>query len=292
VSDQEIGVEIALDCVPCLLRQAVETVRMVTDRPDEQERVVRRALSVLQTLDFGETPPRMAAEIHRIITDELGLADPYLEVKRQSTGLANGIVARLGAVSADAADAFEVALRLAIAANVIDFGVGVAVERIEAEILRARDSPLPAEEVEALRNAIDRAQRILYLGDNAGEVAFDRLLIQHMPAGRVTYVVRGGPIINDATREDAEAVGMHHLVDIVDNGSVAPGTILELCSESFRRRFWSADLIIAKGQGNYESLSGEPAPVFFLLKAKCPVIAEHLGCRQGDLVVRRSRRVT
>ncbi len=264
---------------------------MVTDRPDEQERVVRRTLSALQTLDFGETPPRMAAEIHGIIRDELDLADPYVEAKRQSTELANGIVARLGAVLADAADPFEVALRLAIAANVIDFGVGVAVERIEADILRARDWPLPAEEVEALRSAIDEAQSVLYLGDNAGEAAFDRLLIQYMPAGKVTYVVRGGPIINDVTREDAEAVGMHHLVDIVDNGSVAPGTILELCSESFRRRFWSADLIIAKGQGNYESLSGESAPVFFLLKAKCPVVAEHLGCCEGDLVVRRSRRV-
>jgi len=281
-------VEIALDCVPCLVRQAVAAVRMVTDRADEQEQVIKRVLSVLQGMSFGETPPRLATEIHRVIREELGVADPYLEVKEQSTRLANRIVAGLESRVADAEDPFGMALKLAIAGNVIDFGVGVDFEGIEADVMDALEWSLPPREVLALRHAIDRAETILYLGDNAGEVAFDRLLLQQMPAEKVTFVVRGGPVINDATREDAEAVGLHHLVDIVDNGSVAPGTVLELCSQSFREHFRSADLIIAKGQGNYESLSSEAAPIFFLLKVKCPVLAEHLGCREGDLVVRRN----
>lgn len=284
--------ETALDCVPCLVRQAVAAVRMVTDRVDEQERVIKRVLFVLQGMSFGETPPRMATEIHRIIREELGVADPYLEVKERSTELANRIVAGLESRVADAEDPFEMALKLAIAGNVIDFAVGVDAETIEVDVVDALEWSLPPGEVEALRHAIDRAETILYLGDNAGEVAFDRLLIQHMPNGKVTFVVRGGPVINDAIREDAEAVGLHHLVDIVDNGSDAPGTVLELCSQSFRERFHSADLIIAKGQGNYESLSSVVAPIFFLLKAKCPVLSEHLGCREGDLVVRRNEQAT
>jgi uncharacterized protein with ATP-grasp and redox domains len=261
---------------------------MVTDRVDEQEQVIKRVLSVLQGMSFGETPPRMATEIHRIIREELGVADPYLEVKEQSTRLANRIVAGLENRVADAEDPFEMALKLAIAGNVIDFSVGVDFESVEADVMGALEWSLPPREVVALRHAIDRAETILYLGDNAGEVAFDRLLLQQMPTEKVTFVVRGGPVINDATREDAEAVGLHNLVDIVDNGSVAPGTVLELCSQSFRERFRSADLIIAKGQGNYESLSSAAAPIFFLLKVKCPVLAEHLGCHEGDLVVRRN----
>jgi len=277
--------ETTLDCVPCLVGQAVDAVRMATDQPDEQYRVIRRVLSLLERMNFNETPPHMAAEIHRIVKDELGVEDPYREVKEQSTELAQRIVAKFEHVVAEATDPFETTLKLAIAGNVIDFGVGVDIDTIETTVEEALGLPLPYHEVEALRSAIEQAEDILYLGDNAGEVAFDRLLIQLLPTEKVTFVVRGGPIINDATRADAEAVGLHNLVEIVDSGCVAPGTILEHCSSSFRERFRSADLIIAKGQGNYESLSAETAPIFFLLMAKCPVLAQQLGCRIGEILV-------
>jgi uncharacterized protein with ATP-grasp and redox domains len=126
---------------------------------------------------------------------------------------------------------------------------------------------------------------ILYLADNAGETVFDRVLIEHLDRP-VTYVVKAAPIINDATFEDAVAAGIDRIAEIIDNGSNAPGTLLDQCSEAFLESFHQAELIIAKGQANYESLSREPAPIFFLLQAKCRVIARDLGVATGDIILR------
>ncbi len=139
--------------------------------------------------------------------------------------------------------------------------------------------------VEALKIKAESASRILYLGDNAGEIVLDRLLVEQLPTEKVTFAVRGAPIINDATLEDAIAGGITELVDVMDNGSDMPGTILESCSEAFRKLFAQADIVIAKGQGNYETLSDADGHIFFLLKAKCPVIAKDIGCEVGDLVI-------
>ena len=138
------------------------------------------------------------------------------------------------------------------------------------------------------RDSIGNAGSILYLADNAGEIVFDRVLIEQLSAPRVTLVVRGAPVINDATMIDACAAGLHEIVNVIDNGSDAPGTILEDCSEDFRRRFTEADVVLAKGQGNFETLSDAPREVFFLFKAKCSVIAERAGWSVGSLVLMRS----
>ncbi|MBN2451771.1 MAG: DUF89 family protein, partial [Lentisphaeria bacterium] len=124
-----------------------------------------------------------------------------------------------------------------------------------------------------------------YLADNAGEIVLDRLLVDELPAGRVTVAVRGGPILNDATLDDARQAGLCDRVEVIDNGSDAPGTILADCSPKFRRRFAAADLILAKGQGNFETLSEVAAPLCFLLKVKCPVIAGHTGLPLGTQVL-------
>jgi hypothetical protein len=143
-------------------------------------------------------------------------------------------------------------------------------------------------DIDMLRESIDSAKNILYLGDNCGEIVFDRLLIEQLPLDKVTFVVRGGPIINDATMGDARETGMTELVNVIDNGSNIPGTVLEKCSKEFRECFVDADLIIAKGQGNYETLSSCEKNIFFLLQAKCPVISGHIGCEQGSFIVKRS----
>jgi uncharacterized protein with ATP-grasp and redox domains len=132
---------------------------------------------------------------------------------------------------------------------------------------------------------MSRAEDILYLGDNAGEIVFDRLLIEQLPCEKITFVVKGRPILNDAVMEDAQIVGLTDMVDVIDNGSDAPGTILESCSETFRRRFDQSDLIIAKGQGNYETLSEVDKNIFFLVRPKCSVLARHLGREIGSLVL-------
>ena len=128
-----------------------------------------------------------------------------------------------------------------------------------------------------------------FLKDNAGEIVFDRLLIERLPPGKVTVAVRGFPVINDATLADAEGAGIHEVAEVIENGSDAPGTILDDCSESFRDRFDKADLVIAKGQGNYETLSEVDKDIYFLLKAKCPVIARDIGCQEGAMILKRSK---
>ena len=132
---------------------------------------------------------------------------------------------------------------------------------------------LDADAVREFAQAAHKAQDILYLTDNAGEIVFDRLLIEQLPMDRITVAVKGSPIINDATRVDAETVGLTNMVSVIDNGSDAPGTMLEDCSRAFRDRFDRADLVVAKGQGNYETLSEVDKNIVFILKVKCPVIA-------------------
>ena len=145
--------------------------------------------------------------------------------------------------------------------------------------------PLVGDGLNAFRNAIDQARQILYLGDNAGEIVFDRLLVEILPREKVTYVVKAHPIINDATIEDAKMAGITDLVEVIDNGDDTPGTVVENCSSEFQKRFEEADMIISKGQGNYETLNLVPKNIFFLLMAKCPVIAREIECKQGSLVI-------
>ena len=139
------------------------------------------------------------------------------------------------------------------------------------------------------QQALNEAEEILYIADNTGEIIFDRLLIEQLPMGKVTVVIKGSPVINDATREDATLAGLHRIVEVIDNGSDGPGTILETCSQVFVDRFEKADLVIAKGQGNYETLSDIDKNIFFVLKAKCHVIARDLGCDVGEMILRKSK---
>ena len=132
---------------------------------------------------------------------------------------------------------------------------------------------------------------ILYLTDNAGEIVFDRLLIEQLPAGKVVVAVRGAPVLNDAVRADAETADLPDVAPVVDNGSDAPGTILDDCSAEFRGRYAAADLVIAKGQGNYETLAEEDKNLYFLFTVKCPLVAGRVGEPVGRLVARRQRRI-
>ncbi|HQH71424.1 MAG TPA: ARMT1-like domain-containing protein, partial [bacterium] len=184
-----------------------------------------------------------------------------------------------------APDPLITAARLAIAGNVIDMGVNGTVTEtdVRRSIQHALEEPFTGDSA-GFQQAIVQARDILYLADNAGEIVFDRLLIEQLPPGRVTVAVRGAPILNDATLTDARAVGLHEIAEIIDNGSDAPGTVLEDCSPEFNRRFAAAGLILAKGQGNFETLNDESRGIFFLFKAKCPVIAAHAGVPVGAQV--------
>ncbi len=277
------------ECIPCFVRQGLDSVRMVTDDEAVHEQLLREILRAASEMDLRRSPPEMGQYVHRLIRELTGRDDPYREVKDRFNRAALEIYPQLKARVEDSSNPLETAVRLAIAGNVIDLGVNSHVE--EQDVREAIDHALKASldgDVEAFGEAVSGARDILYLADNAGEIVFDRLLIEQLPLEKVTVAVKGSPVINDATMTDAEATGLTGLVEVIDNGSDGPGTILEDCSGAFRRRFDRAGLVIAKGQGNYETLSAAEKDIFFILKAKCPVIARDLGCQVGSLVLRRS----
>ena len=275
------------DCIPCFVRQVLDSVRMITDDERLHEKVMREALQMASKMDLSQNPPVMAQKIHRFIREITGVDDPYLEVKNRFNMLALQLYPKLKQQVEASIDPIETAVRLAIAGNIIDFGVNSAVEpnQVERTVVESLTDPLDTKSLEVFKDVISQAKDILYLGDNAGEIIFDRLLIEQLPFEKMTFVVKGGPILNDAVMEDAQIVGLTDIVDVIDNGSDAPGTILGDCSDTFRRRFDQSDVVIAKGQGNYETLSDIDKKIFFLVRPKCNVLARHLGCEIGSLVL-------
>jgi uncharacterized protein with ATP-grasp and redox domains len=240
-------------------------------------------------MDFRQPPAMMAQAIHRRIREATGNEDPYAEQKRRL----NDVALELYPVFADRieklANPLELAVRLAIAGNIMDLAVKTNLN--EDEVLASFDDCLAAPldcHIAEFAQAVEEADSILYLTDNAGEIVFDRLLLERLPREKVTVAVRGKPVINDATMEDAEYVGLAKVAKIIDNGSDAPGTILSDCSNAFRRHFERADMIISKGQGNYETLADSPRPIWFLLRVKCPIIARDLECPVGTAILRQS----
>ena len=282
---------IFLDCIPCFVRQALDSARLATDDEQIHEKVVREVLRLAADLDMSQSPPAIGQQIHRLIRQLIDNTDPYRELKQRFNRLALRLCAELEERVRTSEDPLETAVRLAIAGNIIDLGVKTSIREsdIERIIRDCLTADFDNQQIEGFRNAVSRAEKILYLADNAGEIVFDRLLIEQLPAEKVTVAVKGAPVINDATIEDAEFAGLTEMVEVIDNGSDVPGTILETCSQTFRARFEDADLIVAKGQGNYETLSGVDKNIFFILKAKCPVIARDLGCEVGEMILRNSK---
>jgi uncharacterized protein with ATP-grasp and redox domains len=280
-----------LDCLPCFVRQALDAARLVTDEPAVQEEVLRRVLAELRGIDLAWKPPQMGQRIHRLIREVAGVRDPYREVKKRFNNAALKLYPRMRQLVTESANPLETAIRLAIAGNIIDFGVSGTLREddLEQTISECLDADFSGVQVEAFGRAVNDAEEILYIADNAGEIVFDRLLIEQLPIEKLTVAVKGAPVINDATMEDATLAGLPQIVEVVDSGSDAPGVILEDCSQSFRDRFNKADLIIAKGQGNYETLSDTDRNIFFMLKAKCPVIERHIGCAVGTSLLFRKR---
>lgn len=275
-----------LDCIPCIIRQALDSARLVTDDEQIHEQILREVLEATARMDLEQSPPVMAQTIHRRLRELRGKTDPYRAAKACFNRLALDLLPKYRPHLKQADDPLEVAVRLAIAGNIIDLGVKTMLD--EQEVLDSVETCLTDPligNVSDLAEAIARAQKILYLTDNAGEIVFDRLLVEQLPCDRVIAAVRGAPVINDATMADAEVAGLTEIVRVIDNGSDAPGTVLDDCSATFRKHFEEADLIISKGQGNYETLGESTRPIHFLLRVKCPMVARDTGCPVGRMVL-------
>ena len=280
--------KIYLDCIPCFVRQALDSARMVTDDEDTHQQVLTEVLALSQKLDLHQSPPAIARVIHQRIRHLTQNSDPYRQIKQRHNQLSLQLYNKLSPVVSSADNAIETAVRLAIAGNIIDLGAKTSLSEssIMDTINNSLTESMSHEFLDKFKDDIDHSASILYLTDNAGEIVFDRLLIEQLPMHKITVAVKGSPVINDATMDDAVQAGLTKIVKVIDNGSDGPGTLLDTCSKDFLQCFQDSDLIISKGQGNYESLSSiQNKNIYFLLKAKCPVIASDIGCDIGQMIL-------
>ena len=275
-----------LDCLPCFVRQTLDASRQMSDDPAFHENALRDLFRDLADNDLTQSPPVLAQQIHRRLRETSGISDPYLQQKRAHNELALHLLPALRKDVDESDDPLISAAHFAIAGNIIDLGAKSGLQ--EADVLHAiehaAEEPLEGD-LDAFRSAVANAKNILYLADNAGEIVFDRLLIEQLGPQRVTLAVRGMPILNDALEADARMAGLHEIVPIIGNGSDVPGTDIDQCSDEFRALFDAADLIISKGQGNFETLSSNPRRIFFLFKVKCPMVADASGNPLGAHVL-------
>ena len=290
-----------LDCIPCFFKQALEASRLAGADIKMQRQILIEVAEVLPEFPLEASPPEMGRIIYGLIKRHTGKEDPYLKIKEKSNQFALSIYNQIINRVKQSHDRLLTAVKLAIMGNIIDYGVKNTLD-VDEELKKilSSDQKLTKNEdgrlfqYENFKEALSKAQTVLYLADNAGETVFDRVLLEEIKEMdhdiEMIYAVKEKPIINDALEKDAFDCGIDRFARIMSSGSDAPGTLLSLCSAHFLDVYQMADMVISKGQGNFECLSDTKRPVFFLLLAKCPVIAGDLKCRVGDAILLKKNR--
>jgi uncharacterized protein with ATP-grasp and redox domains len=276
------------ECFPCFLRQTIIALDRHQAEPERYEEIIKEVLPVIADADMRKPPAYTTTFIHRLIRQRLG-GDPFKDTKFTYNRIAMGLYPQMKRQTEESTDPLRTAIRLAIAGNVIDFGIYTSVD-IGSSIAKALEETIAVDDYTAFREALSTAQHILYLLDNCGEIVFDRLLIEQLVSlGKsVTAVVKGSAVLNDVTQEDAIQVGLNRVCRVIDNGSDAIGTIVEWTSAAFQEAFGAADLVISKGQGNYETLTETGERTFFLFQSKCDLVSKELGLPPGSMLLKKS----
>ncbi len=273
------------DCIPCLFKQALSTARRVTNDDDTLRGALIELAKFFARSHEQCSPAEFTYDGLMVVQRFLGAHDPYKEEKEKFNKAILELEGRLQEMIDESDDPLHMAVRLAAAGNMIDLGI-VSDVNIDDHIRTARETGFAVDNYDLLRQRLEDAETIIYVLDNAGEIVFDKLLIRHLAADHVvTAVVRRSPILNDVTIDDAVDVGVTGLCEVIDTGSDVFGVPVELVSQEFLQRFDAADLRIAKGHANFETLDGCGREVFFLLKAKCRSVADELGVNLYDSVL-------
>ena len=280
----------ALDCLPCAINQGRNAVTHSTDDTALQERILRLVAETYAAKHLTGTPAAFSQEAYDLVARETGRRDPFAAEKKRCNDMALAMLLECCTALEHSGDPLATGAQLAVAGNIIDLGIAQQLD-IHGTLRRALHTPFAVNDLERLRADLARAATVLYIGDNASEIVIDRVFIETMqklyPALRVTFSVKSGPIINDATIDDARAVGMDKVCALIETGNALIGAPLAHVSAAFRHMFDAADVIISKGQGNFETLNTETQrPLYFMLKAKCNLVAEELGVQFGDSVLK------
>lgn len=270
----------AVDCLPCYLNQVIRVARFQGCSEEIEKKLVLAVSSHLPKMDMSKSPPENSMEVYRLISEITGNEDPYLEIKRQENSAALARLPQLKERIGKASNPLKEAVYYAIAGNLIDYG---APTDLDADALFAnrqqRELAIDHREVFLNRvNELGAGAKVLYLADNCGEIVYDSLVIELLyDAGlQIVVAVKERAIINDALKEDAQAAGLDQFARIISNGIVCPGTVLDMCSLEFKKEFETADIVISKGQGNFETLSENEKDIFFFLTIKCAVVGHHM----------------
>ncbi len=280
-------------CLPCIVNQAIK-VADITGVATKEE-LLREIFAYLSKMDFEATTPEIIGEIFAMIKRHTKNPDPYKETRDYYNSLFLELLPQFEGKIEQAEDAFTLAMRYAIIGNIIDFNPihNTMLEDIYDCFDRMEQFELAIDDSEQLKEDIRSAATLLYLGDNCGEICMDKLFLKIIkklnPQIRLIFGVRGMPVVNDSIAEDAYKVGIDEYAEIIDNGDGSLGTVLRRTSHKFQDAYRQADVIIAKGQANYECLSEEAKNIYFLLMTKCDVIAKDIGVAEMKMICRRNK---
>jgi uncharacterized protein with ATP-grasp and redox domains len=273
-------------CYPCFMEQAHSSVMYAVDDEARRWEILRGVAPMLADLSMDQSPAYNSSLILHRVAELIGDPDPYAAAKKAGNDAAMAMLPALREKIKAAADKLETAVRLAVVGNVIDLGIKHEAD-LDATVEQALGDGFARFDYDAFKHKLASAKRILYVLDNAGEIVFDKLLMDGLKAqGKmVLAAVKAGPILNDALMADARQVGLDKAVKVIDTGNNFVGVVRDKCSEFFLKVLDTADMVIAKGQGNYETLDDSGDRFFFILKAKCPHVADALGVKKGDLAL-------
>ncbi|MBE5979539.1 MAG: DUF89 family protein [Paenibacillaceae bacterium] len=275
--------ELLIDCIPCLLRQSLEAARIATDQKEIHNKIMKDTIKLLSDYDKYKNSPQLAKEIHNLVKNETGNPDPYQQIKNRDLQAAKDLYPLLKDFMKRKENSVYWALKVAAVGNNLDAAVYNNPE-LEKIISRELEKEFTICDLEIFTQKLQQAKNILIIGDNTGETIFDRVMLESFPHAAITYGVRNEPIINDVTEKEAIDSGLNKVSRVISTGCESPGTILNDCSPEFLDIYERSDVIISKGQGNFEALSGEKGNLFFLLKAKCPAIAGKFQVKINDYI--------
>jgi len=272
-----------VDCIPCVLRMADKLADKYIKTKKEKFDFMIEVLKMISTIEYDRTAPYLTARVMRMLKERTGIQDLYKDEKIKFNAEVLKFLPEFEKYVEASKNPIKAALKLSIAGNIIDSGIvddisiGIVKEVIDKTIQDEFDEALFLGFISDLENK----KELLYLGDNTGEVVFDKLLIKTIkkiyPKLKITFVVRGDYILNDVTKKDALYMGIEKYAIIVDNGSDLPGTDLLEVSESFMQIFNKSNFIISKGQGNFESLPGTGKNIYYLFLCKCELLQKQLN---------------
>lgn len=286
-------------CYPCIMNMVLSISSLSGFDPVKTGLLMDDTLHLL--LELGKSapvPPPVAAKRLFQRAAELSGApeayDPYKPLKKKANDTVMAIYGQLERMIAEADSPVESAIRLSALGNILDFAIiDPSKIDIQKEVAAAADLIFERYDDGPFFSILSRARQVLILGDNAGEIVFDKLLAKTLKAFKpgltVTYAVRHRPVLNDITLEEARDIGMDEVAEVISSGSLAPGTCLDETTSEFNALFESAGLVIAKGQGNYETLNAAPREnLFFIFRVKCKQVAETMNAPLHSLVLLKS----